>query len=243
MRRRRFLWLCSGWLAFPSLEDRPPHILPPAGPLPEEGLKRFTQAKIVGPDGAPLKAADLKEGVAYVFHYPYVSTPCLLIDVGIPLPTRLAMRTMGGRPYVWPGGVGPKRSIVAYSGICSHLMSHPNRLNSFVNYYHRVSRLANRGKVISCCAHGSVFDAAAGGAPIRGQTPQPLLTIALEHNERTDVIKAVGLYGESLILRQFFNLFRRDLRRRYGRGEAIKEVPGVTEAIPMQAFTSQRVSC
>ncbi len=76
-------------------------------------------ARLVGRGERPLTTAELVPDEAYVFHYPYVSTPCFLLDLGEPLDAA-ELRTENGRTYTWPGGVGPRRSVVAFSAICSH---------------------------------------------------------------------------------------------------------------------------
>ena len=61
-----------------------------------------------------------------IFHYPYAATPCFLLNLGRPLSLPAELKTAAAQPYRWPGGVGPQRSIVAYSAICAHQLASYN---------------------------------------------------------------------------------------------------------------------
>ena len=68
------------------------------------------RARLVDTGGKTLRADALTVGQSYVFHYPYVTTPCFLIDLGSPTEPGADLETSDGRPYRWAGGVGPGRS-------------------------------------------------------------------------------------------------------------------------------------
>jgi Rieske Fe-S protein len=121
---------------------------------------------------------------SYVFHYPYVTTPCFLIDLGAPAEAGAELETSDGRPYRWTGGVGPGRSIVAFSAICAHRMSYPTRNVSFIDYRHKPMNTEaagddwwSRGQVIYCCSEGSVYDPSDGARVLAGPAPQPLAAV------------------------------------------------------------------
>jgi Rieske Fe-S protein len=109
---------------------------------------------------------------------PYVTTPCFLIDLGAPAEAGAELETSDGRPYRWSGGVGPGRSIVAFSAICAHRMSYPTRNVSFIDYRHKPMNTEaagddwwSRGQVIYCCSEGSVYDPSDGARVLAGPAP------------------------------------------------------------------------
>ena len=60
-----------------------------------------------------------------------------------------------GFDYVWEGGVGSGKNIVAYSAICAHKMTYPTKQVSFIGYRDEPSAVAPGGKVITCCSDRS----------------------------------------------------------------------------------------
>jgi len=75
-----------------------------ANPAP---LTPASPARLVDPTGRPLAPNDLEVGVNYVFHYPYVATPCFLLNLGQPVAGQQDLKTEDGRHYRWPGGTAP----------------------------------------------------------------------------------------------------------------------------------------
>ena len=101
----------------------------------QEGMfKAYKKALLVKEDGSPLREEDLKPHNAYIFFYPYASTPCYLIDLGEEVKP-VDVKLKDGKTYKWQGGVGSKKGIVAYSAICAHQWSYPTKQYSFINYY------------------------------------------------------------------------------------------------------------
>jgi arsenite oxidase small subunit len=131
--------------------------------------RRPKRVKLVDRAGRALRADDLMVGINYLFHYPYVSTPCFLLNLGRPTASRVSLRTEEGRHYDWQSGVGRQHAVVAFSTICAHKMSHLAQTVSFINYRHEPvnfrdegERLRERAQVIYCCSEKSVYD------PLRG---------------------------------------------------------------------------
>lgn len=150
----------------------------------------------------PVRARELEVGQAYIFHYPYVTTPCMIFNIGESADTAQYLKTESGSTYTWPGGVGPTNSIVAYSAICAHRMTYPAKSASFLNYRHSkiVYFDANRTrqereKLIYCCSERSVYDPKKGAAVLGGPAPQPLAAIQLEYSVEDDTLVAVGTHG------------------------------------------------
>ncbi len=200
--RRGFVRLCASMLAgigaSPTLLAQPPAT-----------VRHYARARLVDERGGPLTADQIKRGESYLFHYPYVSTPCFLIDLGRPV-AAAALRTEDGRSYEWPGGAGPGRSIVAFSAICAHKMSHPTRSVSFINYrperaaFRDRARLsAERAEIIYCCSEKSVYDPAQGARVLGGPAKQPLAAVLLETDTARGGMLAVGTCGGEMFERFF----------------------------------------
>lgn len=204
--RRGFLKLCASTGALvagsPSLLARTP-----------AELSHTTPARLLHSSGRPLRLEDLEVGENYVFHYPYVTTPCFLLNLGKPALPRDGLEMDDGRKYSWRGGIGPERSIVAFSAICAHRMSYPTPSVSFINYRHgrttytnQELKLAHGEQVIYCCSEGSVYDPAEGCRVLGGPAPQPLAAVDLGLDEATGEIRALGMYGGDMFER-FFEKF------------------------------------
>jgi len=84
------------------------------------------------------------------FNYPDEESPAILIDMGEPA-------------YM---GVGPRRSIVAFSSLCQH-MGCPVQFDS-------------KERLLVCPCHLSMFDPARGGVCIEGPAISRLPIVALE---------------------------------------------------------------
>jgi Rieske Fe-S protein len=83
--------------------------------------------------GTPLKVASLKPQTNYVFHYPFEATPVFLLDLGKPA-AATQLQTRDRQSYQWPGGIGPRRSLVAFSAICAHKLVYPTKELSFISF-------------------------------------------------------------------------------------------------------------
>jgi arsenite oxidase small subunit len=241
MSRRSFVRLCLGTGALVATE---PALLAE----PREAPTSAQRVTLVSPVGDPLKPADLKIGESYVFHYPYVSTPVFLINLGKPAKPGEELETEDGRIYRWRGGVGPDQSIVAFSAICAHKMSYPTRTVSFINYRHDNARFndldrntAEREQVIYCCSEGSVYDPAAGGRVLGGPAPQPLTAIDLDC-DTDDVLCAVGTYGGELYER-FFEGFGFQLALERGTDDIRAPATGTATVWSIADYTSNRRTC
>src|SRR4051812_31912328 len=111
MDRRSFIESCTAGAACLSL--------PLAGIAADARPRSYQRALLVDEHGAPVKASSLAPLTNYVFHYPFVATPVFLLDLGKAAAPQV-LSTRDRDPYEWPGGVGPKKSIVAFSAICAH---------------------------------------------------------------------------------------------------------------------------
>ena len=97
--RRVFLTACSAsvvaaasqWVAAQPSK----RIAAPAAAAGKQD-KRYASSILADEQGRPVRASSLKPLINYLFHYPFVATPCLLLNLGRNI-----------------GGVGPAKSIVA----------------------------------------------------------------------------------------------------------------------------------
>lgn len=242
-QRRRFLTHCGSLLGALALSR---NRNADAG---ERGtMHRFGRSLLVDGGGAPFDATALDAGVEYLFHYPYVTTPCFLIDLGRRAPGGDELKTEDGASYRWRGGVGPNGSVVAFSAICAHRMTHPTPGVSFIGYrktktgfYDNERRLVQRRGVIQCCSEQSVYDPAQGAKVLGGPAPQPLASIALEFDERGRM-HAVGVYG-GMLFERYFDHFGKRLVVEYQRLDIDSRTGDTTEVLPIEQFTRKRVSC
>jgi Rieske Fe-S protein len=170
--------------------------------------RTYGRVLLVDELGDPLKASALKAQTNYVFHYPFEATPVFLLDLGNPaLPTRL--RTRGQQIYQWPGGVGPARSLVAFSAICAHKLVYPTKDLSFISFRKGAALnplTPSKGSdLIHCCADHSQYDPARGAQVLGGPAEQPLCAVLLEHDAKADTLTATGTLGGEL----FDDFFRK----------------------------------
>ena len=196
----------------------------------------------------PLDVASLEVRTEYVFQYPFVSTPCFLIDLDQSLPGGEALTTEAGSAYRWHGGVGPNRSIVAFSAICAHRLSHPTPSASFIGYRSRETGYLNaelkvdrRADVIQCCSEQSVYDPTRGARVLGGPAPQPLAAIELEYGA-DGRLYASGVYGGALFAR-YFEKFSHRLVLEYERFDVDARVSSTTRVVRGDEFTRYVVNC
>ena len=196
-----------------------------------------------------INASSLEVGETYIFHYPYVSTPCFLINLGRPVESGIPLKTRDGGHYRWRGGAGPERSIVAFSAICAHKMSHPAPTVSFINYRHGEVRFRNsedaieqRSGVIYCCSERSVYDPASGGRVLGGPAPQPLAAIDLDYDASADRIFATGTVGGEMFER-FFHSFHDRLVLQLGRTDIDSTLTDSAVTMRLSEYTQNEISC
>ena len=233
MERRDFVKLCAASAAATSLPT----------PADAAGLtaRLYRRARLVDEHGSPVRAEALRAGINYVFDYPFAATPCFLLRLARPPAGGIDLRTQGGGAYRWEGGVGPGRSIVAYSAICAHKLTYPTRQVSFIGYRDAPSPVAGPGKVITCCSDRSVYDPAAGARVVSGPAPQPLATILLEHDAKTDGLVAVGTFGGEMF-EQFFQKYGFRLELEMGK-RATASVEERTVVKEMATYSAQWAQC
>lgn len=206
--------------------------------------RNYARAQLTDDGGRALRASQLVAGENYVFHYPFEGTPCFLLNLGKPTGRNVALKTESGEAYQWPGGVGPRSAIVAYSAICSHQLTYPTRQISFISYRERstASRIS-KPNMIHCCSEHSEYDPAAGARVLGGPAPQPLCAILLDHDAATDALFATGTLGGEMF-NSFFSKYEMRLALEHGSTtRAQQRVAGSSTVTPLQKFCKQQVRC
>jgi Rieske Fe-S protein len=243
MKRRGFVKLCAGAVAGISAS---PQILA----RDNQQYQRYERVSLVDPHSHEMiGVGSLEVGETYLFHYPYVSTPCFLINLGRPVQPGVQLKTHDGQRYRWQGGAGPQHSIVAFSAICAHKMSHPAPTVSFINYRHDEVKFRNskdaveqRSGVIYCCSERSVYDPASGGRVLGGPAPQPLAAIELDYDATGDHIYATGTIGGEMFER-FFSSFHDRLMLQLGRTDIDRPMTDSSELMRLSDYTRNQVKC
>ena len=240
--RRSFVKLCASAIA---LVTASPSVLAQK----DRVLRRYQRVQLVDAWDRPITVADLKEGENYLFHYPYITTPCFLLNLGKPTASETTLTTEDGRSYRWQGGVGPKRSVVAFSAICAHRMTYPARAVSFINYRHRKVRFTDKGKhkaersqIIYCCSEKSVYDPSDGARVLGGPAPQPLAAVELEYDKQDGILYATGTYGGDLF-DKFFKVFGFRLQLEFRTPHIRDEVTRTARVMPLAEYCQTQVLC
>ena len=234
MQRRDFIKACAAGAAVSANDLFAAQDLSP---------RFYSRAQLTDEGGRPLRAASLVAGRNYIFHYPFESTPCFLLNLGRPTVRDVQLKTEDGSSYQWAGGVGPGRAIVGYSAICAHRMSYPTPQISFISYREKSTASgAMRANTIHCCSEHSEYDPAAGAKVVGGPAPQPLAAILLEHDAKDDSLHAIGTLGGDLF-NAFFAKYEFKLAIDYGSGKTRRPVEGRTVVKELQQFCKQQVRC
>ncbi|MGE5241719.1 MAG: hypothetical protein ACM3NI_08735 [Bacteroidota bacterium] len=242
LSRRGFVRLCASTLAMISAN---PNLLAQTG----AGFRRYQRVQLMDSDGRPVTPAHLKVGENYLFHYPYIATPCFLLNLGRATERQALLTTEAGQSYEWRGGVGPERSIVAFSAICAHKMSYPADEVSFINYRHNTVSFSNRDKtaeqraqVIYCCSEKSVYDPLRGARVLGGPAPQPLAAVELEYDARDGSLYATGVTGGEMF-DKFFEKFAFRLTLEFKTQNVREEVMRSATVLPLAQYCHTQVLC
>lgn len=234
MERRDFLAACAGVSSAAALAAAG---AARAGVAP----RLHARTRLVDARGTPIRAASLKAGTNYVFQYPYAATPCFLLRLVAPAASAGALRREDGGVYDWAGGVGPGRTIVAFSAICAHKLAYPTREVSFIRYQHEASS-TSAARVIHCCADHSVYDPAEGARVVSGPAPQPLAAIVLEHSPADDGLYALGTVGAEQF-DAFFDKYRLKLALEYGDARMRNLVTATTVVRELTNYCRTTIQC
>ena len=239
--RRNIIRFCSSALSLLTIS--PGLIAAPSRPI-----KKFKPVLLTDAYRKPLRCENLQAESEYIFHYPFNSTPCFLIDLNKTVEGGQELFTEAGERYFWKGGVGPKDSVVAFSAICAHRMTHPSPAVSFigyrkesVGYLNDQMEVKQQAAVIQCCSEQSVYDPAEGAKVLGGPAPQPLAAIELDYRDNGQIY-ATGVYGGDMFDR-YFEKFGDRLMIEYQTLEFRNEVDGECIVEPLENFTRHKIEC
>ncbi|MDD2829270.1 MAG: Rieske 2Fe-2S domain-containing protein [Sulfuricurvum sp.] len=202
----------------------------------------YEKAQLVDGAGKPIKATTLEKEVTYIFNYPYASTPCMLINLPNSTNKDVDLSSENGEKYIWKSGVGKERTVVAYSAICAHQLTHPTPADSFIAYVPLAKKTMayEKSGVIVCSSHLSAYDAAAGAKVLGGAATQPLASVVLEVAS-DDTIWAVGVLGSDKF-QDYFKSFKPELKQFYnGPAEAKKLVSISAKTVKLTEFSKELI--
>ena len=232
MDRRQFNSLCTGLVAGAAGL----HLGASAGTVSASGP--YPTSQLVYEDDTPVTLASLEAGKSHIFSYPYVTTPCFLVRLKRSSPARGS----------WPGGLDLDQSVVAFSAICSHKMSHPAKPISHISYREKVVTFYDasgtkhsRDDVISCCSERSVYDPASAGDVLAGPAPVPLAAIALRNDEDGNLY-ATGSFGDDQY-DKFLDKFGFRLAMEYGVSDIRARTGERCKVVSAAAFSAHQVLC
>ena len=234
MDRRSFLETCSTTAACLSAAAGMPAWAANAKP------REYARALLVDDRGEPLRVAALKQQVNYVFNYPYEATPVFLLDLGKTVSPN-TLSTQERNAYSWPGGVGPQRSIVAYSAICAHQLVYPTRDVSFISFRKTRAQRGVQDGLIHCCAEHSQYDPARGAEVLSGPARQPLCAVLLQHDAQAGTLTAYATLGGELF-DEFFRKYEMKLSLDVG-PKAHNAVSGQAVVKELDRYCKNPIQC
>jgi arsenite oxidase small subunit len=200
----------------------------------------YARVLLTDEQGQPLKASSLKAQTNYVFHYPFEATPVFLLNLNQPaLPQRLVTKSKAD--YAWPGGVGPKQSVVAFSAICAHQLVYPTPQVSLISFRKTKSQKGLQDNMIHCCADHSEYDPAKGAQVQGGPAEQPLCAVLLAHDAKADTLTAYATLGGELF-DEFFRKYEFKLSLDVG-PKAKKAVEGRVVVRELEKFCRNSIQC
>ncbi|AEA13537.1 Rieske (2Fe-2S) domain protein [Thermoproteus uzoniensis 768-20] len=171
---------------------------------PELGSSAFPRLLLVDENGNPIKASQLPvnaQPTIAIFPYPLSNEPNFLLNLGdennqpVEVPPTTVVIPQNGVKYQFPGGVGPHKSIVAFSALCQHLGCTFPELTFYPPGHKAFTALGPKDRVLNCSCHGSTYDPYLGGAVVTGPTVRPLPAVVLEWDPNTDYLYAVKMVG------------------------------------------------
>lgn len=208
-------------------------------PNPVHGaIRTHPRSLLVDAHGDALAARRLQTGEVYLFNYPYTVSPVFLLVLDRAVEA-VELVTESKQRYAAPAGVGPNRSIVAYSAICAHKLMYPTPTVSFIGL--RKGGSGEPAQVIHCCGDDSRYDPQHGARVLAGPAPQPLAAVLLEWDAASDRLHAVGTRGGELF-DAFFDKYAVKLELENGSGQ--RQPSGDSAVVrPASGFSRNWRSC
>ena len=189
-----------------------------------ELYRTYEKVQLLDEQGNPILASKLEKEKNYVFNYPYVGTSCFLLALPNAADRKVHLKSEDEQEYIWEGGVGKEKNIVAYSSICPHQMTHINKNDSFISYVKKGQKTmaSEKSSIIVCGSHLSAYNPHQGCKVIGGPAPEPLASIILEHLD-DDTLWAVAVLGPDKF-HEFFRAFKPELKEQFGSKRKAKKL-------------------
>ena len=201
--------------------------------------KSYNKVKLVDDKGKPMSYKSLKNEQAYLFNYPFKATPVMIIALKEPTHKNVTLKSASGETYIWKGGAGSSKNLVAYSAICSHQLSHPTPDMNFMAYSGNKKSMSCSAKgVIVCSSHLSAFDPKKGAKKIAGPADQALASVVLEVDGKGH-IWAVGVLGPDKF-HDYFKSFKDEFKEYYGgKRKAKKLVENKAKTLTIEEYSAE----
>lgn len=203
--------------------------------------KSYNKVKLVDANGDDLIYSHLAKEKAYIFNYPFRATPVMMINLKESTQKDITLKSAKGEKYIWKGGVGKHGSLVAFSAICSHQLTHPTPDTNFVTYSgNQKTMTCDKKGVIVCASHLSAFDPKEGAKQLAGPANEALASVVLEVDKKGH-IWAVGVLGPDKF-HAFFKTFKDEFKEHYGgKRKAKKLVSDEAETVSIENYSTEVV--
>ena len=204
-------------------------------------FQAFEKVQLKDAEGNPLKSKALIVEENYVFMYPHAATPAIMVDLPSPAEKDIKLKAEDGTEYIYKGGTGEKGTLVAYSAICAHQLTHPTAAMTMFQYVPTTGKTLAYDKpgVFVCSSHLAAYDPKQGGKAVGGPANQGLASIILEI-DADDNIWAVAVLGP-VKFQEFFDAFKQNLKKVYGRRGAKKLTTGEAKVQTLKNFSAELI--
>jgi Rieske Fe-S protein len=204
-------------------------------------FQTFEKVQLKDTDGNALKASKLVKEENYLFMYPHAATPAIMVDLLEPTSKDVKLKAEDGTEYVYKGGAGSKGTLVAFSAICAHQLTYPQKTMSMFQYVPTTGKTLayEKSGVFVCSSHLAAYDPKEGGKSVGGPAPQGLASIILEI-DADDNIWAVAVLGPNKF-QAFFDAFKQELKAEYGRKGASELVKTEAKVQPLKDFSAELI--
>jgi len=204
-------------------------------------FQTFEKVQLKDAEGNALKSSALVTEENYVFMYPHAATPAIMVNLAAPAEKNIKLTAEDGTEYIFKGGSGSKGTLVAFSAICPHQLTHPQKAMSMFQYVDEKGKTLayDKGGVFVCTSHLSAFEPKQGGKVVGGPANQGLAQIILEI-DADDNIWAVAVLGP-VKFQEFFDAFKQELKAVHGRRGAKKLVKTEAKVEPLKNFSAELI--
>ncbi len=204
-------------------------------------FQTFEKVQLKDAEGNALKSKALVKEENYVFMYPHAATPAIMVDLLTPAGKDIKLKSEDGVEYIYKGGTGSEGTIVAFSAICAHQLTHPQKAMTMFQYVPTTGKTLayDKAGVFVCSSHLAAYDANQGGKVLGGPANQGLASIILEI-DADDNIWAVAVLGPNKF-QEFFDAFKQELKAVHGRRGAKKLVKEEVKVEKLKNFTAEMI--